>query len=320
MQIVVLDGYTLNPGDISWQSLEALGTLTVYPRTRADEIAARIQDADVIITNKTPITATTLATAPRVQYIGVLATGYDVVDVAAAAARGIPVTNIPAYGTQAVAQYAIALLLELCHHIGAHAQLVHDGVWATKPDWCFWEYPQIELAHKTMGIIGYGRIGHQTSGIAQALGMNVLTYSPNQSTEADTATCHAVALATLFEKADVIVLHCPSTPATRGMINHETIAQMKPHVLLVNDARGDLIDAQDLADALAAGRIAGAALDVTDQEPLPADHPLLTAPNLLITPHIAWAAIECRQRIMTTAAANLAAWQNGQPQNTVATH
>lgn len=317
MKIVVLDGYTLNPGDISWEGLEALGEVTVYDRTKAEEIVERIGDAEAIYTNKTPITKEALDACPNVKFIGVLATGYNVVDIEAAREKEIPVSNIPTYGTAAVSQFAIALLLELCHHIGEHSDAVKAGEWSNNADWCFWKYPLVELAGKTMGIIGFGRIGQDTGKIAQALGMKVLAYDAYQKPELESETCKYVDLDTLFAQSDVISLHCPLFPSTQGIINKENIAKMKDGVMIINDSRGPLIVEEDLRDALNSGKVAGAAVDVVSTEPIQMDNPLLQAKNCIITPHIAWAPKESRQRLMDIAVDNLKSFQNGKPQNVV---
>lgn len=317
MKIVVLDGYTLNPGDISWEGLEKLGALTVYDRTKPEDIAARIGDADAVYTNKTPITRQTMDACKNVKFIGVLATGYNVVDIGAARDKGIVVCNIPTYGTAAVSQFAIALLLELCHHIGAHSDAVKAGEWSNNKDWCFWNYPLVELAGKTMGIIGFGRIGQDTGKIAQALGMKVLAYDTYQNPDLESDTCHFTDLETLFEESDVISLHCPLFPSTEGIINEQNIAKMKHGVMIINASRGPLIVEADLRDALNSGKVAGAALDVVSTEPIKMDNPLLDAKNVILTPHIAWAPKESRQRLMDIAVDNLRAFQAGKPQNVV---
>lgn len=316
MKIVILDGYTQNPGDLSWDGFRELGELIVYDRTPKEEIIARIGDAPIVITNKTPITAETLAACPGIKYIGVLATGYNVVDTAAAKARNIPVTNIPAYGTQAVAQFAIAMLLEICHHVADHSRAVHDGRWSSCPDFCFWDYPMIELAGKTMGIIGFGRIGRAVGRIAAAMGMNVIAYSRSQCDEGR-AIGEYVSLEELFRRSDVISLHCPLFPETKGIICRESIAKMKDGVILLNNGRGPLIVEQDVADALNAGKICYAGVDVVDVEPILPDNPLLKAKNCLITPHISWAPLESRQRLMNIAVDNLKKYLEGVPANVV---
>lgn len=317
MKIVVLDGYTLNPGDISWEGLEALGEVTVYDRTKPEEVVERIGDAEVVYTNKTPITRDTLDQCGNIRFIGVLATGYNIIDIEAAKEKGIPVSNIPTYGTAAVSQFAIALLLELCHHIGEHSDAVKNGEWTSNPDWCFWKYPLVELAGKTMGIVGFGRIGQDTGKIAQALGMKVLAYDAFKRLELESDTCHYTDLDTLLKESDVISLHCPLFPDTEGIINKDTIAKMKDGVMIINDSRGPLIVEQDLRDALDSGKVAGAALDVVSTEPIKMDNPLLGAKNVILTPHIAWAPKESRQRLMDIAVANLKAYVDGQPQNVV---
>ena len=318
MQIVILDGYTENPGDLSWAPLEALGQIKVSPRTPEEpaEILRRIGKAEAVLTNKTPLTKEVLARCANLSYIGVLATGYNVVDIQAAAACGITVTNIPSYGTQAVAQFAIALLLELCHHIGHHSRAVHEGRWSQSEDFCFWDTPQIELAGQTLGLIGCGRIGQATGRIAAALGMRVIAYDEQPST-AGRQIARFVDLDTLYREADVISLHCPLTAQNRGMIGQESLARMKDGVLIVNNARGPLIDERALCDALNSGKVAGAALDVVSSEPLQADNPLLSAKHCVITPHIAWASRESRARLMNIAADNLKAFLDGRPQNVI---
>ncbi len=316
MKIVVLDGYTENPGDLSWEAFEKLGELTVYDRTPADKIIERIGDFEAVITNKTPITKETLSACPNVKYIGVLATGYNIVDTIAAKENGIIVANIPTYGTAAVGQFAIALLLEICHHIGHHSQAVHDGRWQKNDDWCFWDYPLIELANKTMGIIGFGRIGQITGKIAKAIGMNVIAYDEHPNDEGKAIADYA-SLDELFAKADVVSLHCPLFPSTEGIINKNTIAKMKDGVIILNNSRGPLIVEQDLADALNSGKVYAAGLDVVSSEPIKADNPLLKAKNCLITPHISWAPKESRQRLMDIAVNNLEAFAKGSPLNVV---
>lgn len=317
MKIVVLDGYTLNPGDISWEGMEAFGDVTVYDRTKAEEVVERIGDAEVVYTNKTPITKETLDACPNVKFIGVLATGYNIVDIAAAKEKGIPVSNIPTYGTAAVSQYAIALLLELCHHIGEHSDAVKAGEWTSNPDWCFWKHPLVELDGKTMGIIGFGRIGQDTGKIAQALGMKVLAYDAFKRPELESETCHYVDLDTLLKESDVISLHCPLFPDTEGIINKDTIAKMKDGVMIINDSRGPLIVEKDLREALDSGKVAGAAVDVVSTEPIEMDNPLIGAKNVIITPHIAWAPKESRQRLMNIAVDNLKCYVENKPQNVV---
>lgn len=317
MKIVVLDGYTENPGDLSWNGLEKLGELTVYDRTPANKIVERIGDAEAVYTNKTPITEETIKACSNMKFIGVLATGYNVVNTAAAKEAGIVVSNVPTYGTNAVGQYTIALLLELCHHIGEHSDCVKAGDWTNNQDWCFWNHPLIELAGKTMGIIGFGKIGQRTAQIAQALGMNILAYDQFQNRTLESETCRYASLDDVLERSDVICLHCPLFPSTEGIINKDTIARMKDGVMIINDSRGPLIVETDLKEALNSGKVAGAAVDVVSTEPIRMDNPLLSAKNIIITPHIAWAPKESRQRLMNVAVDNLRSFINGSPINVV---
>lgn len=319
MKIVVLDGYTENPGDLSWEPLGKLGALTVYDRTSLtdeQEAIRRIGDAEVVFTNKTPLTKNVLEACPNVKFIGVLATGYNVVDCACAREKGIPVSNVPAYGTAAVGQFAIALLLEICHHIGHHSDSVHRGDWSSSVDFCYWHHPLIELDGKTMGIIGFGKIGQVTGRIAKAMGMRILA-TGSRPTEEGRTIAEYVDMDTLLAQSDVISLHCPLFPETQGIINKESIAKMKDGVILINNSRGPLIVEQDLYDALENGKIAAAGLDVMSSEPVKADNILLKAKNCIITPHISWASKECRQRIMDCAVNNLQAYLGGSPINVV---
>ena len=316
MKIVILDGYTENPGDLSWEGFESLGTLTVYDRTEPNEIVSRIGDAEAVIVNKCPITAETMDACPELRYVGVLATGYNVVDVAAAKERHIAVTNIPTYGTTAVAQMVFAHLLAICQHVESHSAAVHNGEWNTNPDWCFWNYPLVELAGKTMGIVGFGRIGQTVAGIARALGMNVLAFDRHEN-ETGRALARYVSLEELLAQSDVISMHCPLFPETERMINRNTIAQMKDGVYFINTSRGQLVDEQALADALNSGKVAHAGLDVVYTEPIRTDNPLLRAKNCFITPHIAWAPKESRKRLMDIAVDNLAKFAEGKPVNVV---
>ena len=319
MKIVVLDGYTENPGDLSWAELEALGEVTIYDRTSYVEsplIAERIGGADIAITNKTPISRETIDKCPNLKAIAVLATGYNVVDYSYAKEKGIVVQNVPAYGTASVGQYAIALLLEICHHIGHHSQTVHDGKWASHIDWCYWDYPLIELDGKTAGIIGFGRIGQTTGRIAKALGMNVLAHTPHPS-EAGKAIAEYVSLDELLARSDVVFLHCNLTPENTGLIGKENITKMKDGAILINNARGQLIVEQDVAEALKSGKLAGAGLDVVYTEPIKADNPLLGAPNCILTPHMSWGAKEARQRIMDITVENVKSVADGSPINVV---
>ena len=314
MKIVILDGYTENPGDLSWAQLESYGELTVYERTpyESAEIIRRIGDAEIVVTNKVPLSREVLTACPNIRFITVLATGYNVVDTACARERGIPVSNVPAYGTAAVGQFAIALLLEICSHVAHHSEAVHAGRWESAPDWTFWDYPLIELAGKTMGIVGFGRIGQTTGRIAKALGMNVLA-AGSRETEAGREIARYVDRGELFASSDVICLHCPLFPETAGMINRESIAKMKDGVILINNSRGGLVVEQDLADALNSGKVLAAGLDVVSTEPIRADNPLLKAKNCFITPHISWAPKEARQRILDCTADNLRAFLDGKP-------
>ncbi len=319
MKIVILDGYTENPGDLSWAGIEAFGELTVYDRTPLNdeaEILKRIGDAEAVYTNKTPLTKSIIDKAPNMKFVGVLATGYNVVDTDAAKAKGIVVTNIPAYGTAAVGQFAIALLLEICHHIGHHSEAVAQGRWESCPDFCFWDYPLIELAGKTIGIIGFGRIGQVTGKIAKAMDMNVIAYDEFQS-DAGRAIAEYVSLDELFASSDVIALHCPLFPSTQGIVNKDSIAKMKDGVIIINNSRGPLVVEQDLCDALNSGKVAAAGLDVVSSEPIKGDNPLLKAKNCFITPHISWAPKESRQRLMDFAVGNLKGFVEGSPVNVV---
>ncbi len=319
MKLVILDGYTENPGDLSWDGLRELAEVTVYDRTSLTDPAqtiARIADAEIVLTNKTPLPRAVFEACPNIKMVGVLATGYNVVDIACARERGIPVCNVPAYGTASVSQYASALALAACHHIGHHSDAVHAGRWASCPDWCFWDYPLIELEHKTIGIIGFGRIGQSTGRIAKALGMRVLAYDVFP-TDAGRAVGEYVELDTLLAASDVIALHCNLTPENEKIICKENIAKMKDGVILVNNARGQLVAEQDLADALNSGKVAAAALDVVSTEPIRSDNPLLQAKNCILTPHISWAPIESRQRILDCTIRNVRQVLSGTPENNV---
>ena len=319
MKIVVLDGYTENPGDISWAPLEKLGEVTVYDRTAYEEsplIAERLGDADIAVINKTPISKETIDKCPNLKGIAVLATGYNVVDYDYAKEKGIPVMNVPVYGTDNVSQFAVSLLLEVCSHIGHHSDSVHAGEWASNADWCYWHYPMIEVSGKTAGIIGLGRIGVNTAKILKAMNVNVIAYDAFQS-EAGKAVAEYVELDELLAKSDFIFLHCPLFPSTQGIINKENIAKMKDVVIIINNSRGPLIVEQDLYDALESGKVAAAAVDVVSTEPIKADNVLLKAKNCIITPHISWATKEARERIMQTTADNVESVIKGAPQNVV---
>ncbi len=320
MKIVVLDGYTETPGDLSWDELGQLGELTVYDRTPVNdeaEIIRRIGDAEVVFSNKTPITKNVIDACPGMKFISMLATGYNVVDYAYAGEKGIPVTNVPGYGTDAVGQFAIAMLLEICHHVAHHDQTVHDGKWSNNIAWCYWAYPLIELAGKTLGVIGFGRIGRQTAKIAKAMGMNILACNNHVPSNPDNSLGTYVDLDTLLAQSDVISLHCPLFPETQGIINKDTIAKMKDGVIILNNSRGPLVVEQDLADALNSGKVYAAGLDVVSVEPITMDNPLLSAKNCIITPHISWAPKESRQRIMDIAVENVKAYIAGAPINVV---
>lgn len=314
--LVILDAFTANPGDLSWDGLRALAPCTFHDRLAATEIVEAAKDATLILTNKTPLKAETIAALPNLRYIGVLATGYNIVDTAAAQARGIPVCNVPAYSSASVAQVVFALLLELTHHVGHHASEVRNGRWTASPDFCFWDTPLIELAGRKLGIVGYGGIGKSVARIAEAFGMKVIA-TKRDGQPGREGDVEFVSVETLFREADVITLHCPLTPQTQGLVNAERLALMKPSAFLINTGRGPLIVEQDLADALNAGKIAGAGLDVLSAEPPPADQPLLQAKNCLITPHYAWASKEARTRLIDIATANVRAFLSGQPQNVV---
>ena len=319
MKIVVLDGYTENPGDLSWGGLEALGELTVYDRTSyVDDpvIAERIGGAEIAVINKTPISKATIDACPNLKCIAVLATGYNVVDYNYAKEKGIIVQNVPTYGTQIVGQYAVGLLLEICSHIGHHDKTVKEGKWENNIDWCYWDYPMIELYGKTAGIIGLGRIGQATAKILNALNMKVLAFDTFQS-EAGKALAEYVDLDTLLAQSDVIFLHCPLFPATEGIINKENIAKMKDGVILINNSRGQLVVEQDLADALNCGKVYAAGVDVVSTEPIKGDNPLLKAKNCFITPHISWAAQAARQRIMDITVDNVKSYIAGEPVNVI---
>lgn len=317
MKIVVLDGYTLNPGDLTWAGIEKFGEVSVYDRTAPEEIRERLAGAEIVFTNKTPLTREHFAANPRIRFVGVLATGYNVVDIAAARERGIPVCNIPTYGTMAVAQFATALMLELCHRVGRHADSVKAGDWSRGNDFCYWLNPLIELDGKTLGIVGFGRIGQAFGRIAQSLGMKILAVDDYPDRQLESDTLRYTTLDDLYANADVISLHCPLFDNNRGMIDKAAIGRMKPGVLILNTSRGPLINEADLAEALKSGHVAGAALDVLSSEPPSPSNPLLSAPNCIVTPHIAWATKEARTRLMNIATDNLSAFLKGAAQNVV---
>lgn len=310
-KIIILDGFVANPGDLSWEPLAQLGELTVHEYTAPQDVVARIGDAPIILTNKTVISAEVMAACPNLRYIGVLATGYNVVDVAEAKKRGIVVTNVPAYSTPTVAQFTMALLLEICLHVGHHSRVVHEGKWSACRDFAFWDYPLMELQGKTIGIVGYGSIGKEVAKVAQAFGMKVLAYSRHGAEDFHTE------LDELYANADIVSLHCPLTAENTGMINKGTIAKMKDGVIILNTARGGLINEADLREALLSGKVYAAASDVTCREPINADSPLLGLPNMIITPHIAWAATEARQRLLSVAIDNVRQYLAGNMQNNV---
>ncbi|MFA6542990.1 MAG: D-2-hydroxyacid dehydrogenase [Limisphaerales bacterium] len=315
MKIVVLDGYTLNPGDLCWSALQALGPCTIHDRTAPGQVAARCADAEIVITNKALLPREVIAALPKLRFIGVTATGFNVVDVVAARERGIPVSNVPLYGTRAVAQFTIALLLELCHHVGAHADTVRAGDWAKSADWCYARYPLVELDGLTFGVVGWGRIGQATADIARAMGMKIIAASRSPKPPEDGV--EFVDTDTLFRRTDVVSLHCPLTPETKGLVNAGRLALMKPAAFLLNTSRGPLLDDAAVAAALNSGRLAGAGLDVLSTEPPKADNPLLTAKNCLVTPHQAWAAKAARARLMEATVANVKSFLAGGPQNVV---
>lgn len=317
MKMVVLDGYALNPGDLSWEGIRQFGELTVYDRTPVERIVERAKDADIVFTNKTPIQSAILEQLPTLKYIGVLATGYNIVDTLAARAKGIPVTNIPGYGTHSVVQMVFALLLEHCMHVQRHSDAVRDLKWAKSKDWCFWDFPLQELYGKTMGIIGMGTIGQEVARVANAFGMQILGFSRTQKDQSQLKSFRWASLPNLLQMADVVSIHCPLTPETRGMINRTSLHTMKSNAFLINTSRGPVVIDQDLADALNETVIAGAGIDVLSVEPPSEDNPLFTAKNCLITPHIAWSAKEARIRLMEILEKNVAGFLQGNPVNVV---
>lgn len=318
MKIVVLDGYTLNPGDLSWETLQALGDCEIHDRSAADEVAGRAAEAEVVLTNKTPLPRAALDRMPKLSYIGVLATGYNIVDVEAARERNIPVTNVPTYGTRSVAQMTLALLLELTQHVGLHARSVREGDWAKNPDFCYWKRPLVELEGLRMGIVGYGRIGRAVGDLAMAFGMQLLIYSRHEPAALPNGA-RFVGLETLLRESDVVSLHCPLTPQNQGMMNESRLRLMKPTAFLLNTSRGPLVEEPALAEALNEGILAGAGLDVLSVEPPAAGSPLFQARNCYITPHIAWATRSARARLLQTAVENVRAFAEGQPRNVVNT-
>ncbi len=314
MKIVILDGYAANPGDLSWEAIASQGDLTVYERTAPEDVIARIGDAEAIYTNKTVISEAVMDACPNLKLISVLATGYNVVDLAAASAHGITVCNVPAYSTRDVAQLTFALLLEICHHVGHHAETVREGRWTSCKDFCYWDYAPIALYGKTLGIIGFGQTGQAVAKLAKAFGMNVLV---NTRTIRDCPEVTFCDLETLLAQSDVVTLHCPLTEKTERMIRKETIAKMKDGAILLNTGRGPLLDEQDVAAALKSGKLSALGADVVSKEPISADNPLLTAPNCYLTPHIAWATKDARTRLLAVSAENLRQFLLGTPQNVV---
>ena len=317
MKIVILDGNALNPGDLSWDPIREFGEVTVYPRTESlEDTIQRIGDSEIVLINKVPITEEVFAACPNIKLICVQATGYNVVDCEAAKRRRIPVCNVPSYSTAAVAQFTMALLLEVCHRIGHHDRLVHEGKWCESESFCFWDSPQMELAGKTIGIIGFGSIGQAVGRLSKALGMEVITYSRSVRSEGK-EIAEYVDLDTLFARSDVISLHCPLFPETEKMINEQTIGKMKDGVILLNTSRGGVIDETAVAEGLRSGKLRAAAVDVVSEEPMRRDNPLLTAPNCIITPHMAWAPIETRKRLLGVVAENIRGFLNSSPRNVV---
>lgn len=317
MKIVILDGYTLNPGDLSWDELKKFGGVIIHDRTPADKVVERAEGAEIVFTNKTPLSADTLSKLPSLKYIGVLATGYNIVDTEVAKAKGIMVTNVPGYGTTSVVQLTFALLLELCFHVQRHSDSVMEGKWARSADWCYWDYPLVELSGKTIGIIGFGRIGQQVGDVATSFGMNIIGNSRHWTDESHRPNFRWAEVPELLAQSDVVSIHCPLFPETKGLINKESLQSMKSYAFLINTSRGPIIVDEDLADALNNDVIAGAGIDVLSVEPPPKDNPLFTAKNCIITPHIAWATKEARARLMGAAVSNLSSFLNGNPVNVV---
>ncbi len=317
MKIVILDGYTLNPGDLNWDGFKKLGDVTVHDRTPADKVVERASDAEIVFTNKTPVSEDALNHLPELKFIGVLATGYNIVNTEVAKQRGVIVSNVPGYGTTSVVQMTFALLLELCLHVQRHSDAVMDGKWARSADWCFWDYPLVELAGKTIGIIGFGRIGQQVGDVASAFGMNIIGSSRTQTDQSHRRNFQWADVPQLLEQSDVVSIHCPLFPETKGLINKESLQRMKRSSFLLNTSRGPIIVDEDLADALNNDVIAGAGIDVLSVEPPSKDNPLFKAKNCIITPHIAWATKEARERLMEITVNNLTAFLNGSPVNVV---
>ena len=316
MKIVILDGHAVNPGDVSWDCFRQFGDVTVYEFTQEHQILERIGDAEIVMTNKTPLTADTFAACPGIKLVCVLATGYNVVDCQAARERGIPVCNVPTYGTAAVAQFTFSLMLEICNAVGQHNDAVHRGDWASSPHFCFWNTPQMELAGKALGIIGFGRIGRAVGRIARAMGMQVIAYNRSRHPEGEEIGEY-VDLDTLLEQSDIISLHCPLTAENAELINKDTIGKMKDGAILINTARGGLLNEQDVADALRCGKLRYAAVDVVSKEPIDPNNPLLSAPNCIITPHMAWAPVESRLRLLDCTVQSIEGFLAGKPVNRV---
>ena len=317
MKIMILDGHAINPGDLSWDALRSLGELEVFDRTPEDAIVTRAGEADVLLTVRTPLSARTLKQLKRLRYVGAIFTGYDEIDLEAARELNILVTNVPTYGTASVAQLVFALLLELCHHVALHSAATHAGEWSRSPDFSFWKTPLVELQGKTMGIVGFGRIGRHTAEIAKAMGMRVIAADAGRKEAPDWPGFRWCDVDELMAAADVVSLHCPLLPQTHGIVNASSLSRMRPGSFLINTSRGPLVVEQDLADALNDGRLAGAAVDVLSSEPPPLDNPLLRAKNCIVTPHIAWATKEARIRLIESAAANLRGFLDGRPVNVV---
>ncbi|MEA3366093.1 MAG: D-2-hydroxyacid dehydrogenase [Candidatus Hydrogenedentes bacterium] len=317
MRIVVLDGYTLNPGDNPWDEVAALGDFTVYDRTPKDRIVERAKDADIVLTNKTPLSAQTLEQLPKLKFVAVLATGYNVVDVVAARERGIAVSNVPVYGTDSVAQFVFALVFELCRHVAEHDASVKSGDWSKSADFCYWNTPLLELVGKRMGIVGFGRIGRRVGELAHAFGMEVLAHDVQPGDAPKYSPFSWRTLDNVFAEADIVSLHCPQTDENTGFVNARLLGRMQKHAFFINTARGGLVNEADLAQALNMGAIAGAAVDVVSSEPIAPDNPLLGPRNIVITPHIAWATLAARQRLMKSTAENVAAFIQGTPINVV---
>ena len=316
-KIVVLDGYTLNPGDLDWAALNAMGNVVIHDRTSEEQVIERAEGADALLTNKVPISRKTMDALPNLKYIGVMATGYNIIDIDRAKEKGIVVTNVPGYSTSSVVQLTFALLLELCFRVQRHSDAVKKGKWSISPDFCFWDYPLVELSGKKLGIVGLGAIGQKVADVASAFEMEVLAFSRTQTDQSHRHNFRWVSLDELFSESDVVTLHCPLTESTANIVNRTSLARMKSSAILINTSRGGLVDAQDLADALNTGRISAAGVDVLKEEPPAADHPLLTADNCLITPHIAWATRESRVRLMATVVSNFKAFMEGSPVHTV---